>query len=208
MTLTPFPDSPDDSRPTLVATSGGHATLSPMAPLTAVTIVPVEAHHHEALATLILETYRVTDPGVLADDYDRELADVAGRAAVVPVLVALADGRLLGGVTYVPGPGTPLSDFDDAEAASIRHLAVAAAAQGRGVGRALVDTCLARARAEGRRRVLLHTTPAMTVAQSLYRQLGFERDPALDRWWGDVHGIAYRLELDPRSGGGEPSVRP
>ena len=43
--------------------------------------------------------------------YAAELADVAGRAALVDVLVDVDDdGRLLGGVTYIPGPG-PMAWF-------------------------------------------------------------------------------------------------
>jgi ribosomal protein S18 acetylase RimI-like enzyme len=98
----------------------------------------------------------------------------------------------------VPGPGTVVSDLDDPEAAGIRFLAVDRQAHGRGVGRALVQACIALAGAEGRHRIVLHTLATMTTAQGLYRSLGFERDESLDRWWGEVHGLAFRLELPER----------
>ena len=60
--------------------------------------------------------------------------------------------RVLGGVTYVPGPGSPFAEFTDPDAAGIRMLAVADDAQGRGVGEALGRACIDRARAAGRPR--------------------------------------------------------
>jgi hypothetical protein len=35
----------------------------------------------------------------------------------------------------------------------------------------------------------------MVSAARLYVRLGFERVPAADRWWDDVHGHAYVLDL-------------
>jgi ribosomal protein S18 acetylase RimI-like enzyme len=62
----------------------------------------------------------------------------------------------------------------------VRHLAVDPNYQGRGAGRALVDACLERARALGRRRVILHSTPMMEVARAMYARRGFVADPARD----------------------------
>jgi predicted N-acetyltransferase YhbS len=81
--------------------------------------------------------------------YVPELRNVAGRARDAVVLVAADDDSILGAVTYVPGLG-PYAEFDDPDAAGIRMLAVTPAAQGRGVGAALVQACLDRARSEGR----------------------------------------------------------
>ncbi|MDQ6795163.1 MAG: GNAT family N-acetyltransferase [Chloroflexota bacterium] len=128
--------------------------------------------------------------------YAEELRDVASRAGVVPVLVAVdPDGTMLGTVTYVPGPG-PYAESEREDEAGFRMLAVAPWAQGRGVGRALVETCIGRARAEGRSAIAILTRPSMRTAHRLYETLGFERDKAADwefergEWlWG------YRLGL-------------
>ena len=86
------------------------------------------------------------------DGYLDFVRDVATRARICPVFVAVDDaGTVLGGVTYVPGPGTPYSESEEEGEAGFRMLAVDPAAQGRGVGRALVEACIARARADGRR---------------------------------------------------------
>jgi ribosomal protein S18 acetylase RimI-like enzyme len=64
--------------------------------------------------------------------------------------------------------------------AEVRALAVAPAAQGRGVGAGLVRAVIDRATARGARRLLLSTQPAMTAAQRLYVAAGFTRLPELD----------------------------
>lgn len=161
----------------------------------------IRPDEHEALARVTLDAYRRV-PGIEDDfDYLEELADVAGRASRVPVLVAVdaAAGRVLGGVAYIPGPG-PLAEIEAQDEAGFRMLAVAPDAQGRGVGQALVEACIERARGAGKRRLVLLTLPTMTAARSLYERLGFERDEASDwefepgRWlWGyamDLPAIA------------------
>ncbi|HSW43601.1 MAG TPA: GNAT family N-acetyltransferase [Patescibacteria group bacterium] len=116
------------------------------------------------------------------DEYVPELRDVAGRAREAVVFAAFdeATGMPLGCVTYVPDPSNPWAEhLRDAEA-SIRMLAVDPAAQGRGVGTALVEACLAQARADGRQAVFLHSLPVMAGAQRIYERLGFHRAPERD----------------------------
>jgi ribosomal protein S18 acetylase RimI-like enzyme len=149
----------------------------------------------DALGELTVAAYR--EVGETDEPYYAELRDVASRAAHVPVLVAVdaASGRLLGGMTYVPGPG-PYSEGEFGDAATIRMLAVDRAVRGRGVGRALVEAAIERARADGRPAIGIFTRPFMTVAQGLYGSLGFHRQPDLD--WEFEPGewlLAYRLEL-------------
>jgi ribosomal protein S18 acetylase RimI-like enzyme len=174
---------------------------------------PDEHDLHEALGRLTVDAYRPLVRDMDEDGYDRELADVGGRVAVATVYVALvepegcADGArgggqgaptLLGGITHVPAGSSPLAEFDDLDAAGIRMLAVAPEARGRGVGESLVQACLDRARADGRARVVLHSTEPMTAAHRLYTRMGFERDPSLDRWvplTDPLHLMAFRLEL-------------
>jgi ribosomal protein S18 acetylase RimI-like enzyme len=151
---------------------------------------------HDALGALTVAAYR----GLLGPDMDSgyaaELADVATRAAQATVLVAVGDGdRILGGITYIAGPG-PLAWFDGPAQAGLRMLAVAPDAQRRGVGAALVAAGVRRAAAEGRASVLLHTTAPMTVAHRLYERAGFRRDPGRDRVLdGGLVLLAYILEL-------------
>jgi GNAT superfamily N-acetyltransferase len=79
----------------------------------------------------------------------------------------------------------------------IRMLAVLPAAQGRGVGRALVDACIDRTRQLGHTALMLHTTPWMHAAHRVYKNAGFQRWPERD--WTPVPEVpllAYRLPLD------------
>jgi GNAT superfamily N-acetyltransferase len=77
-------------------------------------------------------------------------------------------------------------------------LAVAPEAQGQGVGAALVAACVDRARAAGKRRLLLHTTAPMIAAHRLYHRAGFRRDPGRDQVLdGGLLLLAYALDLDP-----------
>jgi ribosomal protein S18 acetylase RimI-like enzyme len=154
----------------------------------------VDPSEAAALGELTVAAY-ASAPGFGADDaYFDDLADVARRAALARVLVAVDGGTLVGGVTYVPGSG-PYAEFDDPEGAGVRMLAVDPAAQGRGVGTALLRACASRARAEGRARLWLHTTPQLAIAQRMYEREGFRRAPENDRRSEDLHLIAYVLDL-------------
>ena len=77
-------------------------------------------------------------------------------------------------------------------------LSVAAAGRRRGVGRALVNACLDRARAQGMHEVLISSLPQMTAAHALYGEFRFVRAPELDHSpKPDVHLWALRLNLLP-----------
>jgi ribosomal protein S18 acetylase RimI-like enzyme len=135
----------------------------------------------------------------LPDAYLAELEDVGARAAAAVVLVAVDDvGGVLGGLTYVEDVPNPFAEWDDPDWAGFRMLGVAPAAQGRGVGEALVRECVGRARAASKTRVVLHSATWMVRAHRLYRRLGFDRAPELD--WSpapDVPLWGFALDLVP-----------
>lgn len=148
-----------------------------------------------AAGDLIVRAYRQLPDALAAAGYEPRLRDVAARAAVADVLVAVDDdGSLLGSVTYVPGPG-PLAESDDSHDAHIRMLATVPEAQGMGVGRALVKACIERARAAGKRRVLLKTRGSMAAAHRIYESLGFRHERSLDGKGGTAPLLGYALDL-------------
>ena len=151
------------------------------APATAAfTIRPILPSDYPAVGRITLDAYE-RNRDDLDDEYRQELQDVAARAGVCTVLVAVGrDGTLLGGVTYVPGPDNPMSELEKDGEAGIRMRAVDPAAQGLGVGRALTLACLERARREGRSGMALYTRPANIPSQRLYESLGFVRDEGRD----------------------------
>jgi ribosomal protein S18 acetylase RimI-like enzyme len=132
------------------------------------------------------------------DAYLAEIADVAGRARLTPVLVALEDGRVLGSAT-VEMDDRVLGDDDRAlppEMASLRMLGVDPSARGRGAGRALVRASIDLARSAGKTLMVLRTTEPMVGAQRLYESMGFERDPERDLRFDDgFRLIAYRMPI-------------
>lgn len=107
--------------------------------------------------------------------FAQEIGNVRGRRLEADVIVAERHGRLVGSVTVfshhrgVPG-GT----------VGVRLLAVSPGERGTGVGRALMEYAIQRAREEGQQRVVLTTSQEMESARDLYEKLGFVREPSLD----------------------------
>ncbi len=161
-------------------------------------IRPVRPDEYGALGELTVAAYRAIPFEMPHQDaYDVQLRDVARRARTSCVVVAVTPaGELLGGVTYVSGPDDPYSEELSEGEAGMRMLAVDPAHQGRGVGRALTEWCLARARADGRLRLILHTAVWMPDAIRLYERMGFARQPQID--FAPAPGIdliAYSFDL-------------
>jgi GNAT superfamily N-acetyltransferase len=135
-------------------------------------------------------------PGYPHDpEYDEVIADVATRVHESIVVLALLDRRVVGCLTYVPDHHDPHAEFNDPEGASFRYFGVLPEVQGRGVGQAMVEWCVQRARADGRRRLRIHTLESMPAAQRMYVRMGFEHDPEHDEEWDGIRGIAFVLHL-------------
>jgi ribosomal protein S18 acetylase RimI-like enzyme len=151
----------------------------------------------EQLGEIVVAAYEAIGALEGDDEYVPELRDVDRRIREAVVFAALddADGTPLGCATYVPGPENALAEHLRDGEASIRMLAVDPAAQGRGVGTALVEACLARARADGRRAVFLHSLPVMSGAQRIYDAFGFRRVPERDWVFPDFLLMGFVLDL-------------
>jgi len=119
--------------------------------------------------------------------YVDQLRDVARRAAAAEVLVA-ADpgGRVLGTVTFVPDGG-PLGEIATSNETEFRMLAVDPAAQGRGVGAALLERVVEASRRPGKDGIVCSSLPSMRSAHRLYARAGFTRAPERD--WSPVSGV-------------------
>src|SRR5215217_884909 len=131
------------------------------------------ADEHDEIGRVTADAYR----GLVRDEaYLARIANVAERAHRTEILVAAEDGRILGSLTLelttrVNADDDPL----EAHRAYIRMLGVAADAQGKGVGTALMREAERRAAEAGKHEMTLHTTQRMTAAQALYDRLGYER---------------------------------
>jgi GNAT superfamily N-acetyltransferase len=160
-------------------------------------IRPVEPGEFDRVGDIVVDAY-----AALGDlgEYEAVLRDVADRSRHADVTVAAVDGVVAGTVTFVGQPGT-YAESDDPDASWIRMLAVDPAFRGHGVGAALVDWCVARARESGRARLVLHTTDRNRDAQRLYARLGFDRSPDLDRVSKRGRWLrGFRMELGSTDG--------
>ncbi|MGB0670612.1 MAG: GNAT family N-acetyltransferase [Rhodospirillales bacterium] len=117
-------------------------------------------------------------------DFSAELEGLPGSYAPPrgAVLLAEVDGLPAGVVAMRPlessllGAG-PLAEMTGS-VAEMKRLYVMPAFQGQGLGRALAEAVLARARNCGYRTMVLDTLTRLTAALALYRHLGFEQGPA------------------------------
>lgn len=163
--------------------------------MTPTTIRPARPEELAAVGALTVAVYRAEQ--LAPEDYSASLADAENRARHTDILVAVDDqDRLMGAVALVlnGGPYAELALAQDE--AEFRMLAVGPGARGRGVGTALIQECLARARAAGKRRMVISTGDNMTAAHRRYEASGFRRAADLD--WSPLPGVqllAYVLDL-------------
>ena len=160
----------------------------------ALSVEPARPEDYDRIAELTVGVY--VDGRLASDGYTPQLADVAGRAARSELLVVRdAPGRIVGSVALVlAGDFGEVTTSEDE--AAFRMLVVDPTARGQGVGHLLVSACLDRARAAGKRRMVISTDPRMRSAHRLYERLGFTRLPERD--WSPMPGIdllVYTREL-------------
>lgn len=153
----------------------------------------------DATAEVMVAAYREfvpPDAPPLLQEYLDEIRDVRSRLSDSTLILAHDGGQIVGAVTYY-GDATkePHAPWP-AGWANFRLLGVAPPGRGKGIGRALTEECLRRARAAGRTAMGLHTTQMMQVARVMYERMGFVRVSEFD--FTPVPGfvvMAYRLAL-------------
>ncbi|WP_327034121.1 GNAT family N-acetyltransferase [Micromonospora ureilytica] len=166
--------------------------------MTGLRVRPAEPADFPAVARLTVAAYEADGQLKGEHGYGEVLADVATRAASGEVLVAVDEvtGAVLGSVTFVL-PGTRFAELSGPGEAEFRMLAVDPGAQGRGVGAALVETCVDRATELGCTAMVICVRAGMAdPAHRLYSRRGFVRFPEKD--WSPAPGVdllGLRLEL-------------
>lgn len=153
-------------------------------------------HEHDAIGAVTVAAYT---PFTQAAEvgYVDHLRDAASRDRDAELWVAADEesGAVLGTVTLCP-LGSPWREIGADDEAEFRMLAVDPAAQGRGVGSALMDLVVRRAEEDGMAAIVLSSLAEMTAAHRIYTRQGFARVPARD--WSPVDGVdllAFRKEL-------------
>lgn len=185
------PPRPITRRP---GSASGRAVPRPATPrgvCTTLTVVIVRAvlpGEQEAVGSLRVSAYESGGFFPPGTGYANTLRGLGfdGHGTVLVATDEEQGGPLLG--TVMLEPWHPDSEVARSpEEAEVRALAVAPAAQGRGVGRVLMRAVIDGAAASGAHRLLLSTQPAMRAAQRLYLSLGFARDA--DRDWAPIPGL-------------------
>lgn len=149
----------------------------------------------ELAGSLVVRAYETLTRYRPDEEYHAVIGDVRSRAHETTVVGAFIEERLVGCLTFVEGPHAPHAEHDDVEAATFRYFGVDPDFQSLGVGRQMVEWVIDESRRLGRKRVFIHTIPAMTSAIHLYETLGFVRQPDLDQTWDGVVGWAFVKEL-------------
>ena len=158
-----------------------------------------EPRDHAAIGEVTVAAYAGLSEADEAGYVDK-LRDAATRDREAELWVATVsetDDTVLGSVT-VCHDGSPWREIGRGDEGEFRMLAVSPAAQGQGVGAALVALCINRFREVGAPGIVLSTLPAMHAAHRLYERHGFVRAPERD--WSPVPRVdlvAYHLDLAP-----------
>ncbi|HEX8359230.1 MAG TPA: GNAT family N-acetyltransferase [Longimicrobium sp.] len=143
------------------------------------------------------ELASVMEPGAWAglDGAVRGALDAEGPG--VERIVAERAGEVVGSVMlYHPAADAYGGAVKRASWPELRVLAVSPAERGAGVGQALVDECVRRARRMGASDLGLHTSHSLRAAVRMYERMGFVRAPEYDfRPGGAELVMAYRLPL-------------
>jgi ribosomal protein S18 acetylase RimI-like enzyme len=127
-----------------------------------------------------------SDWPALAAAYER-MSDLAKTGEIV---IAETSRSIVGAVAYIPPHHAKAPYFDQAWAV-IRSLVVDPNSRGVGIGRALTQECINRAKRDKSPVIALHTSAIMTVALPMYLRMGFE-------WHHDapaVYGVPYAVYL-------------
>lgn len=104
-----------------------------------------------------------------------DIANVRGRSSDADILVAERDGQMVGTLSqYGQWRGAQQGT------SALRMLAVPPSERGGGVGRALMEYAIDRARRAKKQRVALTTMEEMEFMRDLAMKLGFVREPGLD----------------------------
>ncbi len=101
-------------------------------------------------------------------------------------------GQTVGMAFMIPS-GTA-TDIYQAEWCQLRFVTVHPAASGRGIGRALVERCIAEARLQAEHTMALHSSELMLKARRIYESMGFQLLREIDQRFGQRYWL-YTLRL-------------
>jgi putative acetyltransferase len=131
-----------------------------------------------------LESYNLMEPAEeeqLADP-QKHFLDCGGQ-----IFVALHNGQVVGTCAVIP---------HRLDAFELAKLTVSPEFRGQGIARRLVQRCIAYAREQGAKRVILVSNSQLRVALGLYESLGFRYCPVPEVTQYKVADVCMVLDLD------------
>ncbi len=170
--------------------------------MTPVLIRDARLEDRDAIRDVTLAAYTEYAAQMPPDHWEAYRLNIVGTlAAIGPAaqLVAERAGAVVGTVLLYPARSSDPTQDVMAVATpwpEVRLLAVAPAERGTGVGAALMEECVRRARRSGAAALGLHTTDMMQAAMRMYARMGFVRAPELD--FHPLPGVTikgYRLDF-------------
>lgn len=103
-------------------------------------------------------------------------------------------GKELAGMVFLIPNGNPTEIFP-ADCCYIRLLGVDPAHKGQGIGRKLMQMCIAAAKEAGEKTMLLHTSEFQNTARHMYEDMGFELEREIGLHY-DKKYFLYKLNLN------------
>jgi putative acetyltransferase len=124
----------------------------------------------KALATIIRDTlteFKANKPGtVYYDETTDHLSEVFKTDGSI-YFVAELDGEIMGGSGIYPTANLPEGTCE------LVKLYLSSKARGKGLGKTLLQKCIAAAKELGYKKIYLETMPELTIAIPMYEKLGF-----------------------------------
>lgn len=168
------------------------------------TIRNISRTEFDSVGSLVVDVYSKLEgmPGIQEQpEYYSMLKNVSKRASntKIQIIVALdSTSRVLGSVDFIEDMEHYSSGGNAGlvpNACGIRLLAVRPDYQGKGIGKALTEQCIYRAKELKKSSIILHTTRAMMPAWRMYEKLGFKRDSSLDFKQGELEVFGFQTYL-------------
>lgn len=130
----------------------------------------IQSDDDKALAIIIRDTlteFKANKPGtVYFDETTDHLSDVFKTAGSI-YFVAELEGEIMGGSGIYPTANLPEGTCE------LVKLYLSSEARGKGLGKFLLQKCIATAKELGYKKIYLETMPELTIAIPMYEKLGF-----------------------------------
>lgn len=133
-------------------------------------------------ADLFREYQTWLDVDLCFQDFEAELADVAGMYAAPKGIIYIASAK---GEDVGVGALRPISDTRS----EMKRVYVRESVRGLGIGKRIIDLLIAKASEIGYTSMVLDTLPKLQTAQAIYKSLGFKEIPPYYK--NPLPGVVY-----------------